>query len=229
MKYCVVHVNNRAEININHNKEILKDFEYVKDIDFFNGNEGSGWDVLNHEGIPLDTWNPYDGRSSPPLPGEYGIWVSTVNVWKYIVLNKIDRFLMIEDDIMLKDDFVNKLNKHLGEVPDEFDFLSLYYFNEQNEESEDTKIESSLIQKSHKQYSAGQATIYSYTGAKKLLKLVHRKGIEYTTDCFIFRQSLEGLVNGYSIKGPNDTFLKHTYKEVKSLIDPENTRNTDML
>lgn len=229
MKYSIVHVNNRADLNMSYNKSILKNFDYIDDIEFFNGNEGNGWDVLNHMGIPLDRWSPYDGRTTPPLPGEYGIWLSTINVWKYIVDNKINEFLMLEDDILLNDDFVETLYKYKKELPENYDFFSLYYFSEQNEESEETDIGSLFIQKSHKQYSAGQATIYSYAGAKKLLKLVHRKGIEYTTDCFIFRQSLEGLVDGYSIKGKNDTFLTHTYKKVKSLIDPENLRNTENL
>lgn len=226
MKYTIMHVNDRAKDNMLHNRDILKDFEYVSDIEFFNGNEGNGWDILNHWRIPLDVWSPYDGRSTEPLPGEYGIWVSTINLWKYIVDNKINKLLVLEDDILLKNDFVDNLNKYCKELPEDFDFLSLYYFSEQNEPTEETEIGSEFIQKSTYQYSAAQAMIYSYAGAKKLLKLIHRKGTEYTNDCFIYRQSLEGLVNGYSIKGPNDIFLTHTYKEVKSLIDPDGFRNT---
>lgn len=227
MKYTIIHVNDRCIENINHNKLILNDFQYINDIDFFNGNTGNAWDILNHRKINQNAWMPYDGRSFPPLPGELGIWVSTMNIWQYIVDNKIEKMLVLEDDILLKNDFIDNFNRCLKELPDDFDFLSLYYFSEHNEESEKTEIGLNFIQKSHNQYSAGQATLYSYAGAKKLLKLVHRKGIEYTTDCFIFRQSLEGLVNGYSIKGLNDTFLTHTYTKIKSLIDPENTRNTN--
>lgn len=227
MKYCIIHVNDRAKENIEYNKIILKDFEYIQDIVFFDGNIGKAWDILNHKGIRQDVWNPYDGRSSAPLPGELGIWVSTVNVLEYIVNNKIDKMLVLEDDITLQKDFMNKLKECLGDLPDSFDFLSLYYFAGQNEIKKDLDVGSDKIQKSNTQYSGGQATVYSYYGAKKLLKLIHRKGIEYTTDCFIFRQSLEGFINGYSIKGPNNSFLVHEYKKIKSLIDPDNTRNTD--
>lgn len=229
MNYTIIYVNDRAIDNINYNKNILSSFNYINDIEYFNGNLGNAWDVLNHRGIRQDVWNPYDGRSFPPLPGELGIWVSTINIWQYMVDNKIDRLLVLEDDIKLKPDFIHNFNLCLKDIPENFDFFSLYYFSEQNQIKEEFNVGSEYIQKSIAQYSAGQAILYSLNGAKKLLKLVKRKGIEYTTDCFIFRQSLEGLVNGYSIKKENTFLLSHEYIGIKSLIDPENTRGTDNL
>lgn len=224
-----MHVNDRAKGLMNYNKNILKDFEYVDDVVFFNGNLGNAWDVINHKGIRQDVWKPYDGRAFPPLPGELGVWVSTINVWEYIVDNKIDKMLVLEDDILLQDDFVNNLSLCLNDLGDDFDFLSLYYFDGQNQIDKDLFVQSEHVQKSHNQFSGGQAIVYTYSGAKKLFNLTLRKGIEYTTDCFIFRQSLENLVSGYSIKYKNTFFLKHEYKNIKSLIDPENIRNTDTL
>ena len=229
MNYTIIYVNDRAIDNINYNKNILSDFNYIDEIEYFNGNIGNAWDVINHMGIKQDVWNPYDRRTMGPLPGELGVWISTINVWEYMVNNKVERLLVLEDDIRLQKDFVYNLDLCLNDIPENFDFLSLYYFNEQNQISDDLNIGSEYIQRSNLQYSAGQAIVYSLAGAKKLLKLVKRKGIEYTTDCFIFRQSLEGLVDGYSIKKNNDFFLLHEYKNIKSLIDPGNTRNTDNL
>lgn len=229
MKYAIIHVNDRSKDNMEYNKSILNPSNYVSDIEYFNGNVGNGWDVLNHWGIKLDVWKPYDGRQTPPLPGEYGIWVSTINVWTYIVENKIDKLLVLEDDIKINSDFMEKINLYTKDLPEDFDFLSLYYFDGHNWEEKDSDIGSEYIQKSNTQYSGAQAIIYSRLGAKKLLKLVKLKGIEYTPDCFIFRQSLEGIVNGYSIKGKNTSLLSHDYKNIKSLIDPENLRDTDML
>lgn len=229
MKYSIMHINNRSIDKINKNKTILKSFEYVDDIEYFNGNVGNGRDVLNHIGINCDVWAPYDGRSFPALPGEYGVWVSTVNVWKYIIDNKIEKFLLLEDDISLNNDFVEELNKCLNDLPNDFDFLSLYYFDEQNHDSDESEIGSDNIKKSINQYSAGQATVYSLSGAKKLFKLIKRKGLEYTSDCFIFKQSHLGLVQGYSIKGNNNRLLSHDYYDVVSLIDPDNLRETPNL
>jgi GR25 family glycosyltransferase involved in LPS biosynthesis len=225
MKYTIVHINDRSKENMDYNKSILSDFEYVKDIEFFNGNEGNAWDVINHKEIRQDVWSPYDGRSFPPLPGELGIWVSTINVWEYIIDNDIDMFLMLEDDIRISKDFVLNLQLCLNDLPKDFDFLSLYYFEEQNNFDEGTDIGSKYIHKALTQYSAGQAMIYSNAGAKKLLKVLKRKGIQYTADCFIFRQCHEEVVNGYSVIPDNLVFLEHDYKNIKSTIDPENQRS----
>jgi len=226
VKYCIIHVNDRAKDNIDYNKNILSSFEYIADIEFFNGNTGNAWDVLNNRGIKLDVWNPYDGRTMPPLPGELGIWVSTINTLEYIVNNQIEKMLVLEDDIKLQPNFIDMLDLCIKELPNGFDFLSLYYFDEQNDFTKLTDIGSKIIHKSNNQYSAGQAILYSLSGAKKILKLVRRKGIEYTTDCFIFKQSHIGLIDGYSIIPNNLLFLEHENKSVISIIDPKNTRQT---
>ena len=229
MKYSIMHVNDRAKEKMENNKKILLDLEYVEDIEYFNGNVGNAWDVLNHMRIDCGAWKPYDGREFPALPGEYGVWLSTIRVWQYIIDNKIDMFLLLEDDISLQQDFIKSLNDCINDLPSDFDFLSLYYFDDQNQDNDSTEIQSTSIKKSHLQYSAGQATLYSLAGAKKLMKLIKRKGLEYTSDCFIFKQSQLGLVQGYSIKGHNNKFLIHEYSSIKSLIDPDNLRNTDIL
>lgn len=229
MKYTIMHVNDRAKTNMDFNKNILKDFEYVSDIEFINGNTANAWDILNHMGIKTDVWNPYDGRTSSPLPGEYGVLVSTINLWQYIVDNKIESLLVLEDDIILQENFVENFNLFIKDLPTDFDFLSFYYFSEQNKVEDNTEIGSENIHKSNNQYSAAQCMLYSYHGAKKLLKLIKRKGMEYTNDCFIYNQAQLGLVNGYSIKKENSLFLKHDYKKIVSLIDPDNNRNTSDL
>lgn len=225
MKYSIIHVNNRAKEKIKHNQNILSSFDYIDDIEYINGNEVNAFDILNNLGIDCYAWKPYDGRTSDALPGEYGVWVSTINVWQYMIKHKVDRLLVLEDDITLKDDFINTLDECIKDLPEDFDFLSLYYFDEQNDDLEETEIGSNNIKKSYNQYSAGQATFYSLSGAKKLFKLIKRKGLEYTSDCFIFKQSELKLVNGYSIKGNHDRLLTHEYNNIKSLIDPNNLRN----
>jgi len=226
MKYCIIHVNDRSQTNMNKNIKNLSSYEYINDILYFDGNSGNAWDFLNHLKIPLNVWSPYDGRSFEALPGEYGIWVSTINVLKYIVNNKIDKLLVLEDDIILKENFVPTLEKSVLELQNNFDFLSLYWFDGQNHIDERTDIGLEYIHKSLNQYSGAQAMLYSYSGASKILKAVKRKGIEYTSDCFIFKQSHLGILNGFSIKPTIEKVLIHDFKNIKSTIDPDNIRKT---
>ena len=224
-----MHINDRAKENMDKNKTILQEYELVNNVSFFNGNVENASDVLNRYGIRQDVWEPYDGRVDLPLPGELGVWVSTINTWQYMLDNEIDQLLLLEDDIILNEDFIKNFNNATADIPNNFDFLSLYYFEGHNWEDKTTDIGSEHIHKSTNQYSAGQATLYSLNGAKKLLRLIKRKGIEYTTDCFIFEQSRIGAVHGYSIKPNKVKFLEHSFKDIISTIDPNNTRNTGLL
>lgn len=228
MKYTIVYVNDRAIGNIEKNKIILKSYKYINDIKFFNGNTGNASYIINNRKINLDTWNPYDGRSFPALPGELGIWESTIRIFEYIVNNDIDIFLVLEDDILLVDNAQEILKEVLSELPEDFDFLSLYSFSGQNSLDSKTDIGAKYIHKSINQPAGAQAMIYSKKGAKYLLKLIRRKGIEYTSDCFIFEQARLGILKGYSLIPETAKVLSHEYKSIKSLIDPDNTRKVDM-
>lgn len=226
MNYTIVKLDDRAKDLTAHNQQILAEHNYVSDIKFFDGNKEKAWDVINHLGIRQDVWAPYDGRSFPPLPGELGIWVSTINIFQYILSNNLDLLLVLEDDVFLHEDFVQRMNECLSDVPSTFDFLALHWFDGHNWVSEQTEIGSRFIHRSHNQFSAGQAIIYSKKGAGKLLSAVKRIGIESTSDCFIFRQSLIGSVDGYSVKPENGKLLDHDNILLVSSIDPQNLRNT---
>lgn len=228
ISYTIVHVDDRAEEYIDSNKSILKTLKYVNDIEFFNGNVENPWDVLHNRNIMTDVWNPYDGRSFPPLPGELGVWISTINIWDYIIENNLESLLVLEDDVSLAEDASKKINLFISELPDNWDFLSLHYFNGKNKLDKTTDIGSKYIHKSLNQYASGQAILYSQSGAQKLRNLVQQKGIEYTSDCFVFEQARVGNVNGYSLNPNTKNFVTHEHKNIKSLIDPDNTRKTEM-
>jgi GR25 family glycosyltransferase involved in LPS biosynthesis len=228
VKYTIIHVDSRAKDQIAHNQSILGESSYVSGIKFFNGNSENILDVLNHWGIKTETWNPYDGRSFGPLPGEYGVWASNISVWDYMNKNYTDKMLVLEDDVLLEKDAKEIIKKTIKELPDNWDFLSLYSFPGQNNQSSESNIGKAYIHKSINQPAANQAMIYSKSGASKLIKLVKRKGIEYTVDCFIYKQAQLGFLNGYSLIPGKSDVLTHTYKETKSLIDPENKRLVEM-
>jgi GR25 family glycosyltransferase involved in LPS biosynthesis len=224
MHYSIISIDDRSKEQIKKTKKILHKFKYVDNIKIFNGIKNDGKRELENLNIKTNVWNPYDGRKSLPLPGEYGAFVTKVNTLKYIVENNIDYFLFIEDDIIVSEYFYKNFNICFKELPKDFDFLSLYYFKEHNQITKESDVGLKFIHKSINQYSGTQIILYSYNGAKKILKLIDEKGMEYTADCFIFKQSQLNLLNGYSIK-PNSLIFGKQNLKLNSLIDPENKRS----
>jgi GR25 family glycosyltransferase involved in LPS biosynthesis len=125
----------------------------------------------------------------------------------------------------LKENFIEILEKCLQDLPKSFDFLALYYFQQQNYLEERTSINSNLIHKSLNQYSGAQAILYSLKGAQKTLKLLKDSGIEYTCDCYIFNKSHLNMLEGYSIRPDIEEIVSHEIKDIPSLIDKDNVRN----
>jgi GR25 family glycosyltransferase involved in LPS biosynthesis len=224
LKYTIVHVNDRAKSLMIRNKKILKTFEYIDTIPFFNSATEDPQRTLDEKSIRTDVWAPNDGRKSLPLPGEYGVWISNITIWEHIRSSQVEEMLVLEDDIALNFDASGIVSNSMRDLPTDWDFLSLYSFEGQNSPDESTDIGSSNIHRSTNQHSAMQATIYSKAGATKLLKLVKRLGLEYTVDCFVFEQARRGALNGYSIIPGKQSVLSHEHKKIKSLIDPKNIR-----
>lgn len=220
-----MHINDRAKDNIIRNKIILKDFDYT-DIEYFDGNSNNGHDVLKSMSIKTDAWKPYDGRDFPPMPGEYGLFVSFLNLLNFIVKSSDDNFLLVEDDVILDENFVDYFNLCLMDLPDSYDFLSFGYSDGQNEVTENTKINSSYIHKSYNQFSGHMVMLFSKNGAKKILKILKRVGMEYNIDCMTYRYSLIGALEGYSVVPLEKRIVTHP-NIVESTIDPENKRNTN--
>lgn len=224
MKYCVVYVDDRAADNINRTKSILSDFEYVEDIKYINGNNVNAKEIIKNTGINLDCWKPYDGRALPPIPGEYGFFATVLSYFQYILDHKIDRLLVIEDDAILLEDFMSSFNKCIDELPEDFDFLSLYYFDAHNQLDKSTDIGLKNIHLASNEYSGTQAMLYSYSCAKKFIKAVKRLGMEYTADCMLYKLQKIGTLNGYSIKPDNLRLLEHDNKNILSVLDPSDVR-----
>jgi GR25 family glycosyltransferase involved in LPS biosynthesis len=221
MKYTIIQINDRVSENVKKNKIKLSIFDYVGEIKFCDASKVDSKKIIEGMGFSIN-WNPFDGRTLPPLSGELGIWVSNIEVFKYIVKNNISKMLVIEDDAILKENFVEELSLIMQEVPKNFDFVSLYSNPNQNKEDETTSLSLKYLHKSINQYAGNVAMIYSFNGAKKILRLLKKEGIEYTVDCQIFRKSLEKKLDGYSLKKEYNIAF-HDF-HVASTIDPQNLR-----
>ena len=221
-----MHIDDRAQHIIDLNKERLKEFSYINDINFVDARTVDVEEMLTSLGVNLDSWNPYVGKMRPPLKGELGIWASTINIWNYVIDKNLDSILVIEDDAELVVDAPNIIRSLVEELPENWDFLSLYFDPAQNMFDETTDIGAKNIHKSINQHAQTQGMLYSNSGCKKLLNLLYEKGLEYTIDCFMYEQVRIADLNGYSIK-PNsvDLIINHGFT-IGSQIDPDNLRNT---
>lgn len=224
MKYTIIQISDRAKKQTKINKKYLRELHYVNDIEFIDGNSKDAKLILDGHGIKTDVWDPYEGQKRDPLPGECGYWASMINILNYIVSKKIDMLLVLDDDAELNYSSKNILNNTVSELPAGWDFLSLLYNPDQNHTTSESLIDKKYIHKAINQASATVATVYSYDGAKKILELAQKIGMEYTFDCFIFKHCRLNSLNGYSILPGTDTFAKHDYDFAKSIIDPENKR-----
>lgn len=228
MKYTVVKVDNRSKINIEKNINILKEFEYVENIKFIDGRKEDAFKILKDYNISIDGWNPTDKRLVyNMLNTEAATWVSNINIYKYIISNNLKELLVIEDDVILDKDFIKNLKKVCKELSPKYDFISLFYFENQNNEDEISTLKIKYIQKSYNQKSGFQCMMFSNSGAKKILKYLEDNGIFYTNDCQVFEMAKIGLLNGYSIR-PNILNFCYNDTNIKSIIDPNNLRNNEI-
>lgn len=216
MKYTIVYINDRSKENMNKTKTILSSFEYIDDIEFFDGKKFDVHKSIKELGVKIN-WCPYDGRTHPPLDGELGLWISNINIFKYMLKNSIGEMLVLEDDAIITEDFNDIFKKIYCELPKKWDFVSLHSNDEQNHQDERTNINLKYLHRTINQYSSTVGMIYSYSGAKKILRSLRKDGIEYTVDCQIFRKSLEDKLNGYSLKKEYAIILHDT--NVGSTID----------
>jgi GR25 family glycosyltransferase involved in LPS biosynthesis len=222
MKYTIIKVDERSSINVKNIKYVLKKYQHIDNIDYIDGRKIDAFKILDNYKISYTKWNPKDKRKyKKMLKTEAATWVSNINIYKYIVNNDIEELLVLEDDIVLKENFVLNFLKCRKELPSKYDFLSLFYFSSQNDTDKDVDLKLRLVQKSNNQYSAYQGMLFSNSGAKKILKYLEDYGIFYTNDCQIYELVRMGILNGYSIKQNN--LIEHD-TSIDSIIDPNKIR-----
>lgn len=76
-----------------------------------------GFDGTNYENELDDEKKIYNTLSSSLMPGEKGCFISHIRIFKDIVANKIPFAMIFEDDGVFCDDFKNKLEMCIHEMP----------------------------------------------------------------------------------------------------------------
>lgn len=221
MKYTIVSVSNDRKDNISKIKELMHEHEFVNSIEFFNGREHDPFPVLQSHGVRTDVYSPDDGRSAPMTNSECGCWISQYRCIGFAKNNGC--FLVLEDDAVLSKNFVSFLELAMKDLPDDWDFLSLFSEVGQNFLSDESHIGSKYIHKCISQLSITVGMVYSQNGANKLTELFSTNGATYNIDSVIYRASRDGVINGYVVRPDITPVVLHGIYD--SVIDPNNERN----
>lgn len=186
--------------------------------------------------------NIIDAR--PIRAGYLGHWLTFLNVLKYIVDNNIDNLLVLEDDAILSETFIEDIEFYMSKIPDDYDFFMPYLsipnkdnymfskkdvnlrlpqrtkiFDKDKVIHSDWDIGSEYIVRTYQRFgSVGQ--IFSNSGARKLIKLTEKNGLGKsrwegkTFDMTMYQYSFSSIINGYQ---PNP------HHKLKQLITIEET------
>jgi GR25 family glycosyltransferase involved in LPS biosynthesis len=150
--------------------------------------------------------------------GEVGIWASNWLAWKNFINSDYDYLILMEDDIVIYDNFFEKINTYIKECPEDFDALHIFSPTDQDYKYNILLNVSENICSSYQDWSCA-CYIINKGGAKRMLDL-SSKGINLPLDWFMFRQ--KNLLNVYTIN-PNISKIC-TIEEVESTFQLKEDR-----
>lgn len=132
-------------------------------------------------------------------PGELGIWASNLVAWQNFIKSDYDYIILMEDDIVLKKDFNDKLISYINELPDDWDIFTAYIpetgnirYNKNNKK---LFVGKENVCKIYQSWSC-LCYVVSKQGAKKLLEEV-KNLVSSPIDHYLFYHP---NINGYTIK-----------------------------
>lgn len=131
--------------------------------------------------------------------GELGVWASNYSAWKNFAQTDHNMLMLMEDDIVLNKDFNIKLMSYIQELPDGWDFFTVYIPSFGNVRYTASRSHLDVGRNSIcKVYQSWSCLCYivSKQGAKKLLKQV-QSPVSSPIDHWLFYND---NLNGYAIK-----------------------------
>ena len=172
-------------------KETGLNFQFVDAVD------GRQFDVFNHPIYDAPKRRRILGRDL--TGGDLGIILSNKKIFEHMIEKNIPRALILEDDVVLRDDFVTTLKK-LETIPVPFDMIRFLGSPklERLKLRNVYKIDETYKLVRHKGLPGGShAILITQTGAKKLLKHMNKNA--YPIDVLMGRSWKTGL-NWFTIR-----------------------------
>lgn len=220
LKYAIISINDRAKDNTDNTKKILSNYEKLN-IRCVNGHIEPINDIMLELSIHKNNW-----QWVSPKNGEIGLWLTNILLYKKMIEEDIDMCLLIEDDCILLENFVNNFENLLKDLPKDFDFLSLAFpQNSHYLYKDDAEIGLENICLAKYNHFGTQCILWSKSGAKKMLDHVKLTGITHPIDLYMYGYlCTNDIINGYSIKPTADRMIVHGYDIYKSTIDLDGKR-----
>ena len=147
-------------------------------------------------------------------PGELGVWASNLTAWENFAKSDFEYVILMEDDIVLEENFNEKLTAYMDELPANWDVFTAYipdYGNERYKRKESLMIGKDNICKVYQSWSC-LCYVVSKRGVQKLLKDAKRL-IKHPIDHYLF---FARYLNVYTIKMENKNIC--SIYETKSTI-----------
>jgi GR25 family glycosyltransferase involved in LPS biosynthesis len=192
-------------------KQLIKDFDPIQTPTFIMKSPDDVKNFYSKEKIKI---NPLGHFKTGWKPGELGIWASNYTAWKNFLKTDYDYIILMEDDIILSNNFNSHLVEYLDELPDNWDIFTAYIPKFGNVRYEKRKNEL-LIGKENvcKVYQSWSCLCYvvSRSGAERLMKEV-RQTIKSPIDHYLFYH-----------RGLNVYTLKMEKENICSLYETEST------
>lgn len=184
MDYTIFHVDNSRQHYIDMMKPKL-----------------AGWDDVNVYSVDgripseLESFRrkyPYQ-VNYPARAGHLGIWYSVLNALRDAPI------VTFEDDALLHANFQAEFDARVAELPEDFDFFSLFIPRDSDHLYTAEKSAGWYITKTYQRYG-GVSMYYSRQGAEKIKSLLERDGIAGQYDDTLYEYSKNGELNGYCSK-----------------------------
>jgi GR25 family glycosyltransferase involved in LPS biosynthesis len=142
-----------------------------------------------------------------------GCGTSHINIWKKIIKEGINKSIILEDDFIFKDNFLNKFNYYYNYCPDNYDIL---YLTDNALHNKNLKIRD-INDYYYKQLLVSQTVGYiiSIEGARKILNYINK--ITYHIDVELaFLSLINSDINIISLKDP---IIYQTYISSNNIND----------
>lgn len=201
-------------INLDKDNERLK--KSYKQLNYYNIKNYERYPAIYGANLSKDKLNSYTTTIGKIIASKsmIGCGISHINIWKNIIKEKISKCLILEDDFILTDDFLNKFNNIINKAPVNYDiiFLTNNIIHNKNFKLYD------INEYFYKQLFISQTVGYIITlnGANKILKYINK--VSYHID---FELCISSLLYNFNIISVNEPLVYQTFDTSNNTNDRE--------